>query len=151
MRTRLLRSTCSEPGCEAAPLAPKSRCRPHLNEHARAIYASRSEVERARARAKWQSRVERNGDVIRARVSAYQRRHKYGVDSEWFRNQLVGQACRCAICGYVMAPGRDTQIDHDHLTGKVRGLLCGHCNRILGLAGDSPRIRQAAVRYLQAS
>lgn len=88
----------------------------------------------------------------RARVKAYWRAHRlrrYGVTEEWFREQLVGQAGRCGICGDVMAPGPGTHIDHDHRSGRVRGLLCSNCNTALGLMGDSPRILLAAVRYLE--
>ena len=72
----------------------------------------------------------------------------YGVTADWFRDQLVGQAGRCAICGSVFKSERDTHIDHDHSTKRVRGLLCNGCNLVLGHAKDSQVILTNAIRYL---
>lgn len=41
-------------------------------------------------------------------------------------------------------------IDHDHETGKVRGLLCNNCNRAIGLLGDSVSTLLDAVEYLRS-
>ena len=51
---------------------------------------------------------------------------------------------KCAGCGKV----RPLQIDHDHETGKVRGLLCGPCNRALGLLGDSVDTLERLKQYV---
>jgi hypothetical protein len=55
------------------------------------------------------------------------------------------QGC-CAICGCHQAGlGKAFDVDHDHTTGKIRGLLCNACNTALGLMGDDPsRLRRAA-------
>lgn len=46
---------------------------------------------------------------------------------------LDKQDLKCAICGKDIYPHhRDTHVDHDHVTGKVRGLLCSQCNPALG-------------------
>lgn len=100
-------------------------------------------------RAKAAVRVWQQSHQDRIRLLAQCRR--LGVTVEWFRNQLVGQAGRCAICGNVMKPGRGTQIDHDHRTNKPRGLLCGSCNLMLGFARDSAGILNAAITYLKGT
>jgi hypothetical protein len=41
------------------------------------------------------------------------------------------------------------EIDHDHQTGRVRGLLCHKCNTMLGMAADNPRWLQKAIEYLK--
>lgn len=71
---------------------------------------------------------------------------KYGITVEDFRDMLVGQAGRCLVC--LRVPPDDLVVDHDHATGKVRGLLCQKCNRMLGHVDDDPRILLSAIRYL---
>ena len=54
----------------------------------------------------------------------------------------------CDICKGVNQSGRSLAIDHCHLTGKFRGLLCSECNLMLGKAKDSQRILISAIDYL---
>lgn len=42
-------------------------------------------------------------------------------------------------------------VDHNHLTGKIRGLLCDRCNRAIGLFGDDSNILESALEYLKAN
>ncbi len=58
---------------------------------------------------------------------------------------------RCEICGRLFtATGKDKRhIDHDHKTGKVRGVLCVSCNTSLGKLGDSVVRLKSAIRYLR--
>ena len=63
------------------------------------------------------------------------RRWTYGISQAAFERMLAVQQCRCAICGRDLAP---PCVDHDHLTGAIRGLLCGSCNRGLGHFQDDP-------------
>ncbi|MBP5870856.1 hypothetical protein F3K34_13455 [Streptomyces sp. LBUM 1486] len=73
----------------------------------------------------------------------------------WDYEQLLKrQNSRCAICGTNKpghTPDRLFDIDHDHVTGKVRGLLCQHCNMGLGqFMDDLDRLRKA-IKYLEES
>jgi len=66
---------------------------------------------------------------------------------------LLGrQKARCAICGAAlsMMPHRpeSCMIDHDHITGKTRGLLCLNCNIALGHVQDNPSRLRLMVAYL---
>jgi hypothetical protein len=54
----------------------------------------------------------------------------------------------CQICGYVPESGRNF-IDHDHTTGKIRGLLCFKCNSALGLFKDNKELLLKAIAYLK--
>jgi hypothetical protein len=61
----------------------------------------------------------------------------------------------CDICGNpetTLGPTGKVKllaIDHDHLTGKVRGLLCARCNQGIGLFSDSPERLEKAIGYLR--
>lgn len=55
----------------------------------------------------------------------------------------------CAICGGGPIPSRrHLDVDHNHETGVIRALLCGHCNRALGAMFDDPARLRAAADYI---
>lgn len=58
---------------------------------------------------------------------------------------------KCAICGCVLNSSRYTRFagDHDHKSGKLRGLLCTNCNTALGLFKDSTERLSNAIKYLE--
>jgi len=58
---------------------------------------------------------------------------------------------KCAICLTPEAdtPGRRLQVDHCHVKGHVRKLLCAHCNRAIGLLKEDPAIIERAYHYVQ--
>lgn len=61
------------------------------------------------------------------------------------------QEGRCALCGTELGyPDKNTCIDHNHLTGEVRGLLCSTCNRHLGFVENRPQFIEAARAYLKS-
>lgn len=70
---------------------------------------------------------------------------KYGLTLSQWRKMLSKQGGVCAICGDGKA---NLVIDHCHTTGKVRGLLCSHCNTGLGCFKDRRSSLIYAVRYL---
>jgi hypothetical protein len=79
-------------------------------------------------------------------------RHKklsYGISLEQFNYMLDLQGTVCAICK-TLPKNKGLQVDHDHLTANVRGLLCGTCNRSLGFFKDNPFLLNNAKRYLNA-
>ena len=68
---------------------------------------------------------------------------------------LLAQHERCAICQTDefggRGQGRGPQVDHDHATGKVRGVLCGNCNQGLGRFKDDPARLRAAADSLEGA
>lgn len=74
----------------------------------------------------------------------------YGIDYNDYNTMLTEQNNSCAICKSTSA-GRGHKhfsVDHDHITGKVRGLLCHNCNTGLGQFKDNTQLLTEAVNYL---
>jgi hypothetical protein len=71
---------------------------------------------------------------------------RYGLDAE----QLGALGNACAVCGATANPdGHRLSVDHDHVTGRVRGKLCHGCNSSIGLMGENPQRLRAAANYLE--
>ena len=85
---------------------------------------------------------------------------RYGISLRQYWGILTVQGGGCAICGEKEAfpaslgkrdkVGRQFSlaVDHNHRTGRVRGILCHNCNQALGLMRDNPDIMRAAASYL---
>ncbi len=92
----------------------------------------------------------------REKVLAYGRKHeqtrrwkRYGVTQEIWDTQFQKQGCACAICGTYESGSKDWHTDHNHATNTFRGVLCHHCNLLLGHAKDNPWILEQAIQYLK--
>ena len=73
---------------------------------------------------------------------------KYGITADEYRAMLAEQNGVCAICHQPCQTNEMLSVDHDHQTGRIRGLLCRKCNRAIGMLGDSPRLLVEALKYL---
>jgi hypothetical protein len=73
----------------------------------------------------------------------------YGITSARFAEMLADQGGGCAICHRPNSERRHLSVDHDHVTGQVRGLLCDPCNRLLAEGRDSEAILRSAIDYLR--
>jgi hypothetical protein len=114
-------------------------CREHLNEFAN----------------KW-SRENRDKALSVRRQANYAR--KFGLESGGYDRLFNEQGGRCALCDQ---PGRKAYeragdlprlfVDHDHLTGRLRGLLCNSCNHAIPTAWDDPVFRARALAYISVS
>lgn len=84
---------------------------------------------------------------------AYNRRRRaamYGITVEEY-DALIADGV-CDICGKVPEGKRHESvlhIDHDHSTGRVRGALCGNCNKALGLVSDDVEVLEKMIDYLR--
>jgi hypothetical protein len=111
-------------------LAKSSYCKKCSNEKAvKTRKRNRTQAVIDRERAGWLKRV-------------------YDITVDEYEAMLNKQGGMCAICG-ASEGARRLHVDHDHNTGKLRGILCGNCNRGLGQFNDSPEKLMLAYSYLK--
>jgi len=117
------------------------------------------------SKAEYQKRwKEKNKDYVKKRSAEYYRTHRktqlaynkryrlkriYGLSLEEIDQMLIAQDHKCLICGKVLTES-NRHIDHDHKTGKVRGILCSRCNNGLWPLEDE-KFMKAATEYLRRS
>lgn len=130
------RCTTTKPKSEFSP-APRNNsgvsswCRDCTNEQRRDSYKSDSKKAR------------------RSRLKYF-----FGLTMEEYDAMLEAQGGVCAVCGrperHIGNHGKvkNLAVDHDHESGRVRGLLCQDCNRGIGMLGDDPDRLRAAIAYL---
>lgn len=84
------------------------------------------------------------------KMKVHQRLKKFGITADEYDLLRASQNFSCAICGEHESNSRDgvLMVDHSHETGRVRGLLCNHCNLGLGHFRDNPVIVLKAANYL---
>lgn len=114
-----------------------------LLENARKHYTEHKEEVRVRR----SKRYANNPSVYREAKL----KREFGITLEEYDSVLQNQGGVCAICGKVPSESKPLGVDHNHETGKVRGLLCDNCNLILGLAHDNSDILSKAAIYLENS
>ncbi len=96
------------------------------------------------------SRVRRENPDLRERENDQRRVRRFGLAPGQYDEMLVAQSGVCAICQLPKREsGKGLHVDHDHVTGAVRALLCYACNTGLGSFKDSPELLEAAARYLR--
>ena len=102
-----------------------------------------------RQKTRWQSRTPKK------RLEQHLK-YKYGVTHEQFTEAWERQGGKCAICSIELPDlmtydnrRRGYAIDHNHETMEFRGILCLHCNSLLGMARESARILASAIGYLE--
>jgi ribosomal protein S14 len=91
-----------------------------------------------------------NSEYRKEHPNLENRYKKYGITYEEYKNMLVKQNNRCAICGK-KNKGKRFAVDHDHTDGVIRGLLCESCNTGLGLFNDDIELLHKAIIYIENS
>lgn len=84
-------------------------------------------------------------------VRDYEKIKRYKITQEHYEGMKKAQDNRCAICGDrqpLHINNGELNIDHDHKTGEVRGLLCNYCNTGIGMLKDNISTLKNAVKYL---
>lgn len=79
---------------------------------------------------------------------AFHLKQRYGISEEQYEEMFNRQGGRCAVCR--RKSKRVLHVDHDHVTKRVRGLLCFKCNTAIGKLGDDPARIHAAAEYVEA-
>jgi hypothetical protein len=92
---------------------------------------------------------EKNSFKIKKQVRERKYLARYGITTDIFNLMCADQDFECAICGQQVLWPKKLHVDHDHRTLTIRGLLCGNCNRGLGMFGDDVETIKKAVKYLR--
>jgi hypothetical protein len=119
---------------EADPKPYIARVKKWQHENAERVNEYRHEYRRRPER----KRADRDGHL----------RRKYGIGIDDFDRLLLKQSGTCAICEEPSPVEGSLHVDHDHASGRVRGLLCVSCNNALGAFRESLDIFQRAADYL---
>lgn len=101
------------------------------------------EKQRVRSKANYAS----NKAAYRARQRRA-RLTRYGLDSTQEKAILTMQGHECPICLRFLTEAISPSIDHCHVSGSVRGILCRRCNAALGMLEESPANLERALEYL---
>ena len=147
---------CVEEGC-VEPVKSKGLCKMHyqrLLRHGHTQYRDRKKPSK-------QCMIDGCDNVLYAKSLCHQHYIKqrkwqaYGVDAARYQEMLREQGGVCAICsqrekttGYASGKTKDLAVDHDHVTGTVRALLCSACNTAIGLFNDDDKLLAKAQTYL---
>ena len=115
-----------------------------FRERASAYYQANKESIREQARASRQARKQNNDQSDRSGTL----KRLYGISAAEYDALLAKQGGACAICR--KRSKERLCVDHCHLTGTIRGLLCHACNRALGALKDDQASLVAALAYLGA-
>mgnify|MGYP000857438858 FL=1 len=114
------------------------------------VYSPEQKKQRAEYQAyRRKNDPERMRDISRRSERKRKLRESYGLTLEEYNTILDAQNNLCAICKQINTSSRDWHVDHCHKTGKVRGILCSHCNLMLGHATDNVLTLHSAINYLK--
>jgi hypothetical protein len=136
------RKACA-PSCSPASPCPVCRNRQYQASWYKRTQTTRKAVAASKRSAPASKRYQQNYHLLR----------RYGLTVEIYETMLAAQGGVCKICGggpNGKAVGR-LHVDHDHATGRVRGLLCYLCNKMLGLARDRAEVLDRAAAYLRTT
>jgi hypothetical protein len=99
-------------------------------------------------REKVRQRGRRHDTKNKLKKKEYRLIKKYGITLNDYNSLLLKQNGCCKICCEPHKENKTLAVDHCHKTGKVRGLLCHHCNTAIGLLKENPIFLNNAINYL---
>mgnify|MGYP001496370973 CR=1 FL=1 len=135
--------------CKECSLKTKSnyrkRKRKYLSAMSMEYYKNNKDVILQQYRDKY-----KNNDEWRNRKKNTQLIKEYGITLDDYNNLLEKQNYKCAICGRNFKDAiKGLYIDHNHETGKIRGLLCLQCNSAIGMLNENINTLTKAISYLK--
>ena len=127
--------------------------RPDVKARAKLRNAKPEHVERRKEYSKTEAGKEANRRYRRTHQARYLQnesrlKNRYGITVAEYRQMQADQLYLCCICS---REPNVWQVDHDHKTGAIRGLLCQPCNMALGLFQDSPEVLISAINHLNGN
>ena len=126
------------------------RCRTCVNKNARSVYATYYGDTKRKRHEDWKKQ---NPEKMKAAAKKSRLKKIYGLTQDAWDAMFAGQGNVCAICR-ATHPGGGKDVwhtDHDHSTGKVRGILCTGCNLALGIIKDDAARARGLADYLESS
>jgi hypothetical protein len=139
-RLRTRNKPCTE--CGVAPRTTRSRC----EDCERVANRKCKRRDAPCQRCKVNSRDSTDGQC-RACRRIQGHKTRYGLHEGEFERLLADQGGGCLVCLRPDAPRWD--VDHDHFTGEVRGVLCHGCNTAIGILRDDPSVLRRAADYIE--
>jgi hypothetical protein len=91
----------------------------------------------------------KSSESLTRRRRRYHYKQKFGLSLEEYELMLACQEGVCALCRQTCSSGRNLAVDHDHVTGRVRGLLCFRCNLAMERIDVEPNWIKRADLYLR--
>jgi len=101
-----------------------------------------------RERAKQYSAEQRKDPAFRHSKKLYDLKKLYNLTEEQYNQLRKDHNYKCAVCFTPETPEKPLHVDHSHVTGLVRGMLCHMCNKSLGMLLDSPILLGRMLGYL---
>jgi len=128
------------------------QCRSCRNKKQQAYWASLPEDIRKQRQNSLEYKKEyakRNSVKIKKLARAQHLKRKFKMTVEEYDAILEKQNGVCLLCKNVCDTGNSLAVDHDHDSGKIRGLLCKNCNTALGLFKDNVDVMTRAIEYIE--
>jgi len=151
MYAELTRKTCSR--CKKAKVLAEfqkdSRSLTGLSSKCKDCIKERRKKQKDYDKRYWKKWSAENAEKLRERDVGYNLKRKFNMTVEDYNVLLQSQNNTCATCDKTHSSnGKRLAVDHCHVTGKIRGLLCNECNTALGLVKENPVVLLELIDYL---
>lgn len=101
-------------------------------------------------RTKEKDKLRKQDPRVKAQIKDRNLRKTYGITLEDYNGMFIKQEGRCFCCVvHQVELTKSLFVDHNHSTGKVRGLLCHSCNAAIGLVGEDIEVLKNIIGYLE--